>query len=103
MIVAISLLFVAPSLAALDLSQEAQFAAPVRLLAAGAPVNHVEEMPYPSPVVFDIDRDGKRELICGDLWGYLWVYENEGQEGDLHWSAPRKLTADGEVLKVPNW
>ena len=79
------------------------FAAPVRLLAAGQPVNLVEEMPYPSPVLFDVDHDGRRELVCGDLWGYLWVYEDVGEAGDVEWGAAKKLQVDGEDLKVPNW
>ena len=53
------------------------------------------------------DEDGfrrtARELVCGDLWGYLWVYENESEEGDLKWGAPKKLQSDGKDLKLPNW
>ena len=83
---------------------DVQFAQPELLLADGKPINQVEDMPYPSPVLFDVDRDGKDELVCGDLWGYLWVYENTAAEGAPVWGAATKLeSAEGEVIKVSNW
>lgn len=81
----------------------ATFAPPVRLLAAGQPVNFIEEMLYPSPVLYDLDHDGRRELVCGDLWGYLRVYEDVGEADDVEWGAPQFLQVDGAPLKVPNW
>jgi hypothetical protein len=84
-------------------AKQARFAAPERLLAHGKFVNEVEAMRYPSPVLLDIDSDGQRELVCGDLQGYLWVYEDEGKEGDLEWGLPAKLQSDGKDLKLPNW
>lgn len=80
-----------------------RFEAPVRLLADGRPLNEVEEMPFPSPAVFDVDRDGVRELVVGDLWGRIWIYEAAENGDGAAWSAPRKLAVDGEELRVPNW
>ena len=81
-----------------------RFAAPERLLADGRPINAEEGMLYPSPVLFDVDGDGQDELVCGDLWGHLWVHESAAEAGEPAWLAPEKLkSADGEVLKVPNW
>ncbi len=80
------------------------FAEPELLLADGKPLNQEEGMLFPSPVLFDIDRDGRAELICGDLWGHMWVYENIAGEGAPRWSAPNKLkSADGKEIKVSNW
>ncbi len=79
------------------------FEDPVRLLSAGELLNEVEQMPYPSPVVFDVDRDGERELVVGDLWGRIWIYEDQASPGDLAWGPARKLEVDGEELRVPNW
>jgi hypothetical protein len=91
-----------PLLAAVD--DPVEFAAPELLLADGQPVNAVEAMPYPSPVLFDVDRDGRDELVCGDLWGKLWVHENTAESGEPVWGASKKLeTAEGEVLEVSNW
>ena len=82
----------------------ARFAAPELLLADGKPINQVEGMLYPSPVLFDIDNDGRDELVCGDLWGILRVYENIASEGDPVWGPATKLqSVDGEDIKVSNW
>ncbi len=81
-----------------------KFAAPEMLLAEGRPINAKEGMSYPSPVLIDIDGDGRTELVCGDLWGHLYVHESTTEEGEPAWGAPKKLkSADGEALKVPNW
>ena len=51
-----------PLLAAAE--EPLEFAAPELLLADGQPVNAVEGMPYPSPVLIDVDRDGRDELVA---------------------------------------
>ncbi|MDA1265371.1 MAG: hypothetical protein O2816_09875 [Planctomycetota bacterium] len=67
-------------------------------------MNSVENMPFPSPVLFDIDRDGANELVCGDLWGYLWVHENTASEGEPVWGKSNKLQSiEGEDIQVSNW
>lgn len=81
----------------------ASFADPELLLANGRPMNAVEKMPYPSPVLFDIDGDGKREFVLGDLWGRLWIHENVGAEGPVKWGPSQTLKREGKDLKVPNW
>jgi hypothetical protein len=80
----------------------AQFEAPVRLLADGRALNEIEHALYPSPVLFDFDRDGARELVVGDLFGSIRIYESLGGD-DLAWSAPRNPQVDGEELVLPNW
>lgn len=85
--------------AVLCAQDKAKFATPERLKANGKFVNEVEKTLYPSPVLFDIDGDGQRELVVGDLFGYLWVHEKSGSS----WGPSKKLQADGKALKLPNW
>lgn len=56
---------------------------------------------YPSPVWHDLDRDGRAEIIVGDLRGILTVSK---RIGDDEWSKPEELkNADGKPLKFSNW
>lgn len=83
----------------------ANFEAPFRLMVAGAPLNTVARQMYPSPAMYDVDNDGQTELIVGDIFGSLNVYENQNPDaGDPVWSKHYALkTADGESIKVSNW
>ena len=58
---------------------------------------------YPSPVFEDIDGDGKRELLIGDLRGGVAVYEYKGDGQSHKWGEPVKLQAGGKDAKLPNW
>ncbi len=58
---------------------------------------------YPSPVLHDIDKDGQRELLIGDLRGYLTVYKNQGKDASPEWGQPSKLQVNGQDLKLPYW
>ena len=76
----------------------ALFEAPVRIEAGDKHMG--AKRLYPSPVLFDVDGDGKTEMIIGDLIGNLTVSEREGDT----WSAPEPLKgADGKPLKFHNW
>ncbi len=80
------------------------FEPPVRLMADGKFINDNGKMLYPTPVLMDIDNDQRQELVIGDLWGVLWIAENQGKSGDPVWSSLKKLKgANGKELKVPNW
>lgn len=83
----------------------AEFEAPFRLMVGDQPLNTEAKKMYPSPAVFDVDGDGEDELVVGDIFGSLNVYENENDgEGDPVWSRFRPLeSADGDPIKVPNW
>lgn len=82
-----------------------RFAAPVVIDAGGAPINGNDKILYPSPVLLDIDADGTRELVIGDLWGNLFVHERVATEdGSIVWSAAENLKhADGSNVQLPNW
>ncbi len=79
------------------------FEAPVRLAAGTELISAKEKLLYPSPVMMDVDGDRQLELVVGDLWGFIRVYENQSTSGDPVWVGPTKLQAEGEDLKVPNW
>ncbi len=82
------------------------FEPPVRLTVDGTPLNVKAKQMYPSPAMFDIDADGKVELVVGDIFGSIKVYENKNQAsgGDPIWSPHVALnSADGKAIKVSNW
>ena len=91
----ISSLLVAGGLA---VGSAAEFQAPVRLEAAGAPVR-VENPGYAAPCWADIDGDGKKDLLVGQFaQGKIRVYKNMG-EGKL--AAGEWLRAEGVMAEVP--
>jgi hypothetical protein len=77
-----------------------QFAAPRPRTAGGAPLG--EKLLYPSPRLHDIDRDGRAELVVGDLRGQVLVAEKVGDDLST-WSALEPLRTDGRPLKFHNW
>ena len=81
------------------------FEAPVRLMVGDQPLNTRARQMYPSPAVYDVDSDGKVELVVGDIFGSLNVYENQNTgKGDPVWSKHTRLkTAKGKPIKVSNW
>ncbi len=85
-------------LASASASAAAEFAPPVRLMAAGKPIG-VEAPGYACPSWFDVDGDGKKDLVVGQFnGGKMALHRNLGG-GKL---APREwLQADGEVAEVP--
>ncbi len=82
------------------------FDAPVRLMVGKEPLNLQASQMYPSPAMFDVDNDGDVELVVGDIFGSLNVYENENAtgKGDPVW-AKHVALANGEkkAIKVSNW
>jgi hypothetical protein len=84
-------------------SPKALFEPPVRLLSEGVPINQREKLLFPSPVLLDLNGDGHKVLVIGDLWGKLRVYQPTGKRGDLNWGKGTNLQAQGKDLVVPNW
>ncbi len=82
------------------------FDAPVRLMVGAAPMNTTAKQMYPSPALFDVDGDGKNELVVGDIFGGLQIYENENKAGsnDPVWSEPTALmNTEASPIRVHNW
>jgi len=81
-------------------AQQAEFDAPERITAAG---DNFSKILYPSPVLFDLDGDQKRDLVIGDLFGHIKAAAPDDSGNDLTWSALTPIQADGKPLKLNNW
>ncbi len=82
------------------------FHAPEMIMVGELPLNKKARQMYPSPVMFDVDNDSRVELVVGDIFGSLNVYENrnESATGDPVWSKHVPLeSTDGQPIKVSNW
>lgn len=83
----------------------AYFEAPFRLMVNDDLLNTRAKKMYPSPGMYDVDNDGQQELVVGDIFGSMLVYENTNSgKGDPVWSDFYPLNAaDGKPIKVSNW
>ena len=80
-------------------AQGARFAAPV-MLRAGDKVAGKGRL-YPSPVSYDLVRDGRPDVVIGDLRGHLTV---AAQRPDGTFAAEQKVKdVDGKILDFGNW
>ena len=78
------------------------FAAPVRLQAGGKLLG--EGRPYPSPVLHDLDGDGRLDVVVGDLRGRLTAALRLPGDGAPRFAAEHDvLAADGKALDLHNW
>jgi len=84
-----------------DFSSE-HFDAPIRLMVKDTPLNEAASQMYPSPAMFDIDGDEKLELVVGDIFGSLNVYENTNEgDGDPVWATHKGLkSCKGDAIEV---
>jgi len=79
-------------------TETARFAPPVRISAGEALAGAGRY--YPSPVVHDIDGDGRPDLVIGDLMGKV-TFARRTADG-LAAEQP-VLDRDGAPLKFHNW
>jgi hypothetical protein len=82
--------------AGLGIGCSSEFQPPTRLKAGGVPVR--VDSGYAAPCWADIDGDGKKDLLVGEIAGVIRVYKNlgEGNLGTAQW-----LLADGAPAEVP--
>lgn len=74
-------------------------APPVRLLAGDAPIR--AEVGHAAPCFHDIDRDGKRDLLVGQMGkGQLLVWRNEGTDTAPMFTRSTLFRADGKDAAV---
>ncbi len=53
-----------------------------------------------SPVVLDLDDDGKKDLLAGNTEGQLLFYSNVGSDGSPVFSGHSLIDADGSVIDL---
>ena len=84
---------------------ETKFDDPIRLMVGNEPLNTSARQMYPSPAWYDVDNDGKIELVVGDISGAINVYENSNDgDGDPVWETHKPLkSTDGASIRVSNW
>jgi hypothetical protein len=77
-----------------------ELAAPVRLEAAGKPID--TEVGHAAPFVCDFDGDGVQDLLVGQFGGgILWIYRNEGTNARPKLAAGVKFKDGGKDGCVP--
>src|SRR5579871_3532349 len=77
-----------------------RFAPPVRLQAAGKPIDTA--VGHAAPLAVDFDGDGKTDLLVGQFGeGLLLFYRNVGTNTEPRYTAGMKVQADGKDVRVP--
>jgi len=56
-----------------------------------------------SPVILDLDGDGKKDLLSGNTDGQLLLYTNTGTDAAPSFSDYVFVEADGVPIGLPNW
>lgn len=84
---------------AAEASFETLFDAPVRVQAAGEPIQ--TEIGHSAPYTCDWDGDGVRDLLVGQFGsGKLWIFRNEGTDKAPKYGKGVTFEADGRPAKV---
>jgi len=88
------------------------FEAPVRLMLNDLPINTDKKVTNISPTLYDVDGDGKPELIIGGVSGELGIHRSENVsqgtgsplKSDPVWGACREFEdSAGDVITLTNW
>ncbi len=85
-----SLILALTMLAPVSDDASAELAAPVRIEAAGKPID--TDVGHAAPAVTDFDGDGVKDLLVGQFGGgVLWIYRNEGTNARPKLAAGKKF------------
>jgi len=77
-----------------------ELAAPVRIEAAGKPIDTA--VGHAAPFVGDFDGDGVKDLLVGQFGdGILWIYHNKGSNARPELAAGVKFKEGREEGRVP--
>ena len=83
------------------LTAQAELAPPVRLEAAGKPID--TDVGHAAPFVCDFDGDGTQDLLVGQFGdGLLWIYRNEGTNAEPRLVAGVKFKEGADDGRVPH-
>ncbi|MEM9381471.1 MAG: hypothetical protein AAGB93_16065 [Planctomycetota bacterium] len=100
MIVTASLLLASAGLGVEGETPKVRFAPPVQLTAGGSAHTGIL---YPSPALHDVDGDGARELLIGEIFGTITVSEREAEGPATAWAEAQPMRVGGEPIKLNNW
>jgi hypothetical protein len=90
------------SRAVADEIDRVRFAAPERIRAGDAFLG--EGRLYPSPVLHDVDGDGRLDLVVGDLFGKVTVALRTSSKSPVAFGVEQPVEdRDGKPLKFHNW
>ena len=85
-----------------NVAPSAELEPPVRLEAAGKPID-ATEIGHAAPFVCDFDGDGLKDLLVGQFKdGILWIYRNEGTNSEPKLAAGVKFKEGKEDGRVPS-
>ena len=88
------------ALLATNAQADDQLAAPVRVLAAGKPID--TDVGHAAPFYGDFDGDGVKDLLVGQFGqGILWIYRNEGTNARPKFAAGVKFKGGKQDGRVP--
>jgi len=84
-----------------NVTLSAELSEPVRLEAAGKPID--TEHGHAAPYVCDFDGDGLKDLLVGQFKdGLLWIYRNEGTNSEPNLAGGVKFKEGKEDGRVPS-
>ena len=84
-----------------SISLSSELAEPVRIEAAGKPID--TEIGHAAPFVYDFDGDGLKDLLVGQFGeGLLRIYRNEGTNSEPKLAAGVKFKDGKEDGRVPS-
>lgn len=84
-----------------NISLSSDLAEPIRLEAAGKPID--TEIGHAAPFVCDFDGDGLKDLLVGQFGeGLLRIYRNEGTNSEPKLAASVKFKEGKEDGRVPS-